>query len=324
MNRPIHKLSVIGGFGFSFFAQFVGVVMLLSSLFAIGSLVLFALAASRGWTEDANILQEYGWSQLNGQRSTLAYNGLTLDGNFAAVQYIGLKGAYTIISVSGNITVEQFPGLVLVAGKGLVPSEIEKYVPFSDSTLCPTSNCPYCETAGLAVVRLVSISAGLSFFVFVLSIARAVSFDSLRKKIAALLLSFIAIALSVAAFSTWHISCILKSKSTAQLSNAKFEDKFGYSATAAGFILMGIAMVLHLITPLRIDKSHLDVQALASPLFGHDGGFQRSDKATDFGIAGATELSVKQPSSSSSSLPASPPSPTVLSSSSSTDQADQA
>ena len=323
MNRPIHKLSVIGGFGFSFFAQFVGIVMLLSSLFAIGSLVLFALAASRGWTEDANILKEYGWSQLNGQRNTFAYNGLTLDGNFATVEYVGLKGAYTIFSVSKNstITVEQFPGVIIKPGEGLVPNEIEIYVPFSDSTLCPTSNCPYCETAGLAVVRLVSISAGLSFFVFVLSIARAVFIDSLRKKIAALLLSFIAIALSVAAFSTWHISCILKSKSTAQLSNAKFEDKFGYSATAAGFILMGIAMVLHLSTPLRIDKSHLDVQKLASPLFGHDGGFQRSDKATDFGIAGATELSVKQPSSSS---PASPPSPTVLSSSSSADQADQA
>ena len=151
------------------------------------------------------------------------------------------------------------------------------------------------------MVRLVSISAGLSFFVLLLSIARAVMIDTIRKKIAALSLSFLAIALSVAAFSTWHISCILKSKSTAQLSNAKFEDKIGYSATAAGFVIMGIVMVLHLITPLRTDKSHLDVNALASPLFGHDGGFQRSDKATDFGIAGATELSPKQPSSSSSS-----------------------
>lgn len=298
MNRGINKLNIVGGFGFQFFATNVIIVMGFISVLSIISLVLFALAASRGWTEDSNTLEKYGWSQINGQRSSLTYNGLTLLGDFEAVQYIGLKGAYTIINVVGNTTVQGIPGFYIKAGT--IP-EIQRWIAFDDSTLCPTANCPTCNNAGLAVVKLVGISTALSFFVLVVTVMRAALFDSLLKKIVALCLSFIATALSVAAFSTWHISCILKSKSTAQLSNATFEDKFGYRATAGGFVVMGIAMVLHLITPLRTDKSHLNVQALASPLFGNDGGFQKSDKATDFGMAGATELSPQKSNPASTS-----------------------
>lgn len=290
-------MSVIGGFGFSFLAQNVKIVMSIATIFSAGSIILFSLASAWGWTEDTDILQKYGWSKLTGQRSTFSFtlNGipLTADGDFSQVQYIGLKGAFAIIDVSGNTTIE---GFGIRFPPGTFP-EVQKFVPYSDSSLCVTANCPYCDTAGLAVIRLEIIAIVLCFFVLLLSIARAVLIDSLRKKLAALSLSFIAIALSVAAFSTWHISCILKSKDTAALSHTHFDDQIGYSATAGGFVIMGIVMVLHLITPLRTDKSHLDVQALASPLFGHDGGFQRSDKATDFGIAGATELSVKTSSS---------------------------
>lgn len=281
-------MSVIGGFGFPFLASYVKVVMLILCVLCIGSVVLFDYA-SKGWTSDSDDLQKYEWSRITGKKTTLSAQGLTLEGDFEATQYVGLQGAYTVIEIIGPTFVRN---LNLTLPAGFIPTK-EQFVAFDDTTLCVTPNCPSCYAAGKSVYQLVIISAVLSSLVIVISLMRGFLNDSYRKKIAALVLSFISIALSVAAFSTWHISCILKSKDTAQLSNAHFQDKIGYSATAGGFVIMGVVLVFQLLTPLRVDRSHLDVKALAAPLFGSDGGFQRSDKATDFGIAGATELSVK-------------------------------
>jgi hypothetical protein len=221
---------MIGGFGLSFMGRNIRVVMIVTSIIAGVSMVLF-ITALTARTDQGDIIQNVSWTYAKYESGSTTYQ-----------VYYGLSGIFEVVSLSGVTS--------------------STYISY-DSDVCDFSTCSTCNKAATSEFGLTLSCFCFTLAVIILSLLR-LRYDHAGVKISAVAGSFLTLLLSCSAFGNWRQTCYNSVNDNYSSYGYTINNGPAFNIEVAGFFFMILVFILHLITPVVISvKEGLSASALS-------------------------------------------------------------